>query len=163
MSRRPRASGHFRTGYAQDLVLIQSRTERVALVALLAVLALFPLLASPFLLDLANQVGPHHHAEIAVAGSEPPPVRDEDRPHPARPGVEQAGADPTVTGGQLARAQRNDHLGRGIEAHHLDGQSRVAQVAAILREEQRTGHEQRHVADLARGLAACRVGRRERG
>jgi branched-chain amino acid transport system permease protein len=56
VSRRPRASGHFRTGYAQDLVLIQSRTERVALVALLAVLALFPLLASPFLLDLANQV-----------------------------------------------------------------------------------------------------------
>ena len=56
MSRRPRASGHFRTGYVQDLALIQSRTERAALAALLAALALFPFLASPFLLDLANQV-----------------------------------------------------------------------------------------------------------
>jgi branched-chain amino acid transport system permease protein len=56
VSRRPRASGYFRTGYAQDLALIQSRTERAALAGLLAALALFPFLASPFLLDLANQV-----------------------------------------------------------------------------------------------------------
>ena len=56
MSRRPRASGYFRTGYAQDLKLIQSRSERTALVALLAALGLFPFLASPLLLDLANQV-----------------------------------------------------------------------------------------------------------
>jgi branched-chain amino acid transport system permease protein len=56
VSRRPRTSGYFRTGYAQDLALIQSRTERWTLAALLATLALFPFLASPFLLDLANQV-----------------------------------------------------------------------------------------------------------
>ena len=56
MSRRPHASGYFRIGYAQDLALLQSRTERGALAALLAVLALFPFLASAFLLDLANQV-----------------------------------------------------------------------------------------------------------
>lgn len=56
MSRRPRASGYFRTGYAQDLALIETRTERVALGALLVVLAVFPFLASAFLLDLANQV-----------------------------------------------------------------------------------------------------------
>ena len=55
-TRRPRASGYFRTGYGQDLALVQSRTERVALAALLVVLALFPFLATPFLLDLANQV-----------------------------------------------------------------------------------------------------------
>ena len=30
MSRRPRASGYFRTGYAQDLGLIETRTERLA-------------------------------------------------------------------------------------------------------------------------------------
>ena len=56
MSRRPRASGYFRTGYAQDLALIQTRTERVALAVLLALLSAFPFLASPLLLDLANQV-----------------------------------------------------------------------------------------------------------
>jgi len=56
VSRRPRASGYFRTGYAQDLKLIETRTERAALAALLVVLAAFPFLASPFLLDLANQV-----------------------------------------------------------------------------------------------------------
>jgi branched-chain amino acid transport system permease protein len=55
VSRRPRASGYFRTGYAQDLELIETRTERVALAALLLALAIFPFLASPFLLDLANQ------------------------------------------------------------------------------------------------------------
>ena len=56
MSRRPRASGYFRTGYAQDLALVEARTERVALAVLLLVLLPFPFLASPFLLDLANQV-----------------------------------------------------------------------------------------------------------
>ena len=52
----PRASGHFRTGYVQDLKLLQTPLERWALAALLAVLAGLPFLASPFLLDLANQV-----------------------------------------------------------------------------------------------------------
>ena len=56
MSRRPRASGYFRTGYAQDLALIETRTERLALAVLLVALLAFPFLASPFLLDLANQV-----------------------------------------------------------------------------------------------------------
>lgn len=56
MSRRPHASGYFRTGYAQDLALVETRTERWALAAFLLALAAFPLFASPFLLDLACQV-----------------------------------------------------------------------------------------------------------
>ncbi len=43
MSRRPRASGYFRTDHAQDLALIQTRTERVALAALLVALAGVPI------------------------------------------------------------------------------------------------------------------------
>ncbi len=56
MSRRPRASGYFRTGYAQDLTLIETRTERWSLAVLLVSLVAFPFLAPPFYLDLANQV-----------------------------------------------------------------------------------------------------------
>ena len=56
MSRRPRASGHFRTGYAQDLRLIQTPTERWVLATTLVGLAGLPFLASPLMLDLANQV-----------------------------------------------------------------------------------------------------------
>jgi branched-chain amino acid transport system permease protein len=56
VSKRPRASGYFRTDHAQDLALIQTPTERVALAALLVALSAFPFLASPFLLDLAAQV-----------------------------------------------------------------------------------------------------------
>ena len=56
MSRRPRASGYFRTSYAQDLALIETRTERTALAVLLIALTALPFLASPFLLDLAAQV-----------------------------------------------------------------------------------------------------------
>ena len=57
MSRRPRASGYFRTGYAQDLALVETRTERWSLAVLLLVrCSAFPFLASPFQLDLANQV-----------------------------------------------------------------------------------------------------------
>ena len=56
MSRRPRASGYFRTGYAQDLSLVETRTERMSLGVLLAALLAFPFVASPFYLDLANQV-----------------------------------------------------------------------------------------------------------
>lgn len=55
MSRRPRASGHFRTSYAQDFRLIQTPLERRWLAALLVALIGFPLIASPFLLDLASQ------------------------------------------------------------------------------------------------------------
>jgi len=52
----PRASGYFRTGYGQDLALLQTRTERVSLAVFLLVLAGFPFVASPFALDLACQV-----------------------------------------------------------------------------------------------------------
>ena len=38
MSRRPRASGYFRTDYGQDLALLQTRLERVSLVALIVAL-----------------------------------------------------------------------------------------------------------------------------
>jgi branched-chain amino acid transport system permease protein len=56
VSRRPRASGYFRTSYAQDLRLVETRTERWTLAAFLIGLLALPFLASPFLLDLANQV-----------------------------------------------------------------------------------------------------------
>ena len=52
----PRASGYFHTGYAQDLALLQTRTERISLVLFVIALAAFPFLASPFQLDLACQV-----------------------------------------------------------------------------------------------------------
>ena len=56
MSKRPRASGYFRTGYAQDLKLVETGTQQAALFALAVILLAFPFLASPFQLDLANQV-----------------------------------------------------------------------------------------------------------
>jgi ABC-type branched-subunit amino acid transport system permease subunit len=52
----PRASGYFRTDYAQDLALIQTRAERGSLAVFAAALAVFPFIASPFALDLASQV-----------------------------------------------------------------------------------------------------------
>lgn len=52
----PRASGHFRTSYAQDLALVETRLERASLAALLLALLVLPLVASPFQLDLAAQV-----------------------------------------------------------------------------------------------------------
>jgi branched-chain amino acid transport system permease protein len=52
----PRASGYFRTRYAQDLALIQTRLEGAALAALALALALFPFFAGAFYLDLACQV-----------------------------------------------------------------------------------------------------------
>jgi branched-chain amino acid transport system permease protein len=52
----PRASGYFRTGYGQDLALVQTRAERVSLAILLLILDGFPFVASPFALDLACQV-----------------------------------------------------------------------------------------------------------
>lgn len=55
MSRRPRASGHFRTDYGQDLALVQTGLERGALGVLMLALAAFPFTASPFLIDLASQ------------------------------------------------------------------------------------------------------------
>jgi branched-chain amino acid transport system permease protein len=52
----PRASGYFRTGYAQDLALLQTRAERVSFAVFVLILAGFPFVASPFALDLACQV-----------------------------------------------------------------------------------------------------------
>ncbi|MFL4998774.1 MAG: branched-chain amino acid ABC transporter permease [Xanthobacteraceae bacterium] len=52
----PRASGYFRTDYAQDLALVQTRLQRVSLGVFAAALVAFPFLASPFQLDLACQV-----------------------------------------------------------------------------------------------------------
>jgi branched-chain amino acid transport system permease protein len=56
VSKRPRASGYYRTDYAQDLALVETHTERMALAILLVVVAVLPFLATPFLLDLAAQV-----------------------------------------------------------------------------------------------------------
>ena len=55
MSRRPRASGHFRTSYAQDFRLIQTPLERRWLAVLVGALLGFPFIASPVLIDLASQ------------------------------------------------------------------------------------------------------------
>ena len=52
----PRASGYFRTGYAQDLALTQTRLERGSLLVFIVMLAAFPFLATAFYLDLACQV-----------------------------------------------------------------------------------------------------------
>jgi branched-chain amino acid transport system permease protein len=52
----PRASGYFRTGYGQDLALVQTRAERISLAVFMLTLAGFPFVASPFALDLACQV-----------------------------------------------------------------------------------------------------------
>ena len=52
----PRASGYLRTSYAEDLALVQTRSERVSLAAFLLALAAFPFVASAFALDLACQV-----------------------------------------------------------------------------------------------------------
>jgi len=51
----PFASGYFRTSYARDIRLLDTRTQIASLAVFLAALGAFPFLASPFLLDLANQ------------------------------------------------------------------------------------------------------------
>jgi len=56
VSRQPCASGYFRTGYEQDLALIATRLERRSLGVFVIALLAFPLIASPFQLDLACQV-----------------------------------------------------------------------------------------------------------
>jgi len=52
----PRSSGYFRTSYAGDIVLVDTRAQWAGLAVLVAGLAVMPFAASPFLLDLANQV-----------------------------------------------------------------------------------------------------------
>lgn len=57
MSKRmPRASGYFRTSYAQDYALVETSLQKSALSIFTVALALFPFIASPFQLDLACQV-----------------------------------------------------------------------------------------------------------
>jgi branched-chain amino acid transport system permease protein len=63
VSRRPRASGYFRTDYGQDLALLETRLERVSLAGLIVALLAFPIIASPFLIDLASQTF------LAIVGS----------------------------------------------------------------------------------------------
>jgi branched-chain amino acid transport system permease protein len=53
---RPQASGYFRTDYAQDFALIETRWQRVSAAVLVGLLLVFPFVASPFWLDLAAQV-----------------------------------------------------------------------------------------------------------
>jgi branched-chain amino acid transport system permease protein len=50
------ASGYFKTSYREDLTIVETKTRWAALIVLLGGLAAYPLVASPFLLDLANQV-----------------------------------------------------------------------------------------------------------
>jgi ABC-type multidrug transport system fused ATPase/permease subunit len=52
----PRSSGYFRTTYARDTALLDTRSQKAWLAILGVVMAALPFLASPFLLDLANQV-----------------------------------------------------------------------------------------------------------
>ena len=59
----PHASGHFRTDYANDWRLLQTRGQRASAFAGVVLACWFPFLASPFQLDLANQV------LIAVVGA----------------------------------------------------------------------------------------------
>jgi branched-chain amino acid transport system permease protein len=56
VSRQPRASGYFRTGYGEDLALIRTRLEGASLFIFVIALLAFPFIASPFQLDLASQV-----------------------------------------------------------------------------------------------------------
>src|SRR4029077_5089985 len=56
VSRAPRASGYFRTSYAQDLALVGTRLERTSLGGFILALLWFPFAASAFQLDLACQV-----------------------------------------------------------------------------------------------------------
>ena len=52
----PRASGYFRTGYAQDVALLDTRTQKSCAAAFALALLVYPFLAGPLALDLANQV-----------------------------------------------------------------------------------------------------------
>jgi len=68
----PRASGYFRTDYAQEIALIKTRLERMSLIVLLALLLVFPFVASAFYLDLATQVflasiGAQAYADVLFA------------------------------------------------------------------------------------------------
>ena len=63
MSSQPRASGYIRTSYAQDFALLGTRFQRISLAAFITALLGFPLIGSPFQIDLACQ------AFLAAIGS----------------------------------------------------------------------------------------------
>jgi len=50
------ASGYFKTSYRADIVLVETRFQRLSLLALAVVLVAIPFVLTPFLLDLANEV-----------------------------------------------------------------------------------------------------------
>ena len=50
------ASGYFKTSYAAELVLVETRTQRLSLALFLVIAAALPFVATPLVLDLANQV-----------------------------------------------------------------------------------------------------------
>lgn len=50
------ASGYFKTSYGSEISLVETRTQWAFLAILIGLLAVFPFIASAFLLDLANQV-----------------------------------------------------------------------------------------------------------
>ncbi|MFQ5913689.1 MAG: branched-chain amino acid ABC transporter permease, partial [Nitrospinota bacterium] len=50
------ASGYFKTDYGSDMVLVETRLQRLSLAGFAVALVAFPFAATPFLLDLANQV-----------------------------------------------------------------------------------------------------------
>jgi branched-chain amino acid transport system permease protein len=52
----PRASGYFRTSYEQDLLLVETRTQRAGFALFAIAVLLLPHLVGAFALDLANQV-----------------------------------------------------------------------------------------------------------
>jgi len=52
----PRASGYFRTHYAADFALLDTRTQKTSAIVFAALLAVYPFFAGPLALDLANQV-----------------------------------------------------------------------------------------------------------
>ena len=52
----PRSSGYFRTSYARDAALVDTRAQKAWLVAFGAGLLVLPFVAGAFVLDLANQV-----------------------------------------------------------------------------------------------------------
>ena len=50
------ASGYLKTSYGQGLQLLETKLAKAALAALIAILLVYPLIASPFFIDLANMV-----------------------------------------------------------------------------------------------------------
>jgi branched-chain amino acid transport system permease protein len=50
------ASGYFKTSYASDMAVVETKARWACLAVFMVALCIFPFLASPFLLDLSNQV-----------------------------------------------------------------------------------------------------------